>query len=570
MVERVRGWFCKSKEPKNNDMKFFAHTPIDAVKNIVAYKCAIDFVFDNDNVHNVAISGSYGSGKSSVLATYKKDSTKKFLHISLAHFRPSAEADNAANTSPPSITTQLEGKILNQLLHQIPYSKIKRTNFRVTEDRKKWYRIFATILFMPAVILGLYTSFFQYWTTFVESLTLNWRFIELTTRGEARLLAGALLLGFLAFLLYHLIKLQENRSFIKKASISGVEIEMCADNADSYFDKYLNEVLYLFSKIKADVIVFEDIDRFKSSLIFERLHEINILVNIKRKKTLRFFYLLRDDIFCGTDRLKFFDFIIPIIPVVNTSNSYNKFINCFVECGIKTEDESLIDLDFLQELSAFIGDMRLLQNICNEFLVYWNGHQFERIDHDPNKLFALIAYKNLFPKDFSDLQLERGFMFEIIGGNGKTRLIEVDVKRLQQIIVDKSTELEAVTHETALADELAIVHWNKIAVQVSNRYNPPVYSIIAQECIQKIESMRNQSRNDATLASLIAEYDRRATFCAEDETKRAQRIAGLEREIADARSDFATLNERRLRDIITPENIDAFLVKLNLVALRVN
>ena len=105
----------------------------------------------------------------------------------------------------------------------------------------------------------------------------------------------------------------------------------CEESDDSYFDKYLNEVLYLFENVDEDVVVFEDMDRFDASRIFERLREINTLVNLQRKKdnkpVLRFFYLLRDDIFISKDRTKFFDCIIPVVPVVDSSNSYNQFIS---------------------------------------------------------------------------------------------------------------------------------------------------------------------------------------------------------------------------------------------------
>ncbi|HIF6775982.1 TPA: hypothetical protein ACX37Z_004963, partial [Serratia marcescens] len=109
---------------------------------------------------------------------------------------------------------------------------------------------------------------------------------------------------------------------------------------ESYFDRYLNEVLYLFENVDADAIVFEDMDRFNSNNIFERLHEVNRLVNIQRdiaghnKSTLRFIYLLRDDIFISKDRTKFFDYIIPVIPVVDSSNSYDQFISHFDGGGI--------------------------------------------------------------------------------------------------------------------------------------------------------------------------------------------------------------------------------------------
>jgi hypothetical protein len=148
--------------------------------------------------------------------------------------------------------------------------------------------------------------------------------------------------------------------------------------------------------VETDVIVFEDMDRFNASRIFERLCEVNTLVNIQRQKKqqskkklkkkshekeeiepqeehskytpLRFFYLLRDDIFISKDRTKFFDYIIPIVPVVDSSNSYEQFIK-----QLKLADLfDKFDQGFLQSLSLYIDDMRILKNIFNEFVVYFN------------------------------------------------------------------------------------------------------------------------------------------------------------------------------------------------------
>ncbi len=78
----------------------------------------------------------------------------------------------------------------------------------------------------------------------------------------------------------------------------------------SYFDKYLDDVLYLLNESRADVIVFEDIDRFENNTIFAKIKELNVLVNNKRKiakksSKLVFLYLIRDDLFISKERTKF-------------------------------------------------------------------------------------------------------------------------------------------------------------------------------------------------------------------------------------------------------------------------
>ena len=52
-------------------MEFQKLTPIDDAE-IGVYEDALDYVFKNDDVLNVAISGPYSAGKSSLIETYKK------------------------------------------------------------------------------------------------------------------------------------------------------------------------------------------------------------------------------------------------------------------------------------------------------------------------------------------------------------------------------------------------------------------------------------------------------------------------------------------------------------------
>lgn len=240
---------------------------------------------------------------------------------------------------------------------------------------------------------------------------------------------------FIIFL-YTLIKKQSCKNLFKKLSVQGNEIEISEDgNNESCFDKYLNEVLYLFEQADVDVIVFEDIDRFQINQIFERLREINTLVNNRLKnenKTLKFLYLLKDDIFSSKERTKFFDFIIPVIPVIDSSNSYDKILEMF--SGENIEES------FLEEVSLFIDDMRLLRNISNEFKIYKG--RLGNINLNLNNLLGIVIYKNLFPRDFSDLQLNQGFVYYFFSNEEK--FIENERKKLDEKIVEYDKEIEKI------------------------------------------------------------------------------------------------------------------------------
>lgn len=325
-----------------------------------------------------------------------------------------------------------------------------------------------TIALLTAII---YFVFFDLWKSYVSVLPANWlkSVLELSAHPYALMIDGIIIIALSSFIIYGLIKIQKNKNVFRKLNLQGNEIEIFEESDDSYFDKYLNEVLYLFENVDADVIVFEDMDRFNANKIFERLREVNTLVNIqlqkenkKDKRILRFFYLLRDDIFVSKDRTKFFDYIIPIVPVVDSSNSYDQFISHFKKGGFFEK----FDESFLQGLSLYIDDMRLLKNIYNEFVIYFNRLNITELDC--NKMLAIIAYKNLFPRDFADLQLNQGFVCTLF--NNKEQFIAEEVKRLSEKITEIGHKIELAKNEhlktikeldAAFEDKKPIDCWNR-------------------------------------------------------------------------------------------------------------
>lgn len=416
-------------------------TPIDNVKMDV-YEDAINYAFDNPDIKNVAITGAYSAGKSSVLATYKKKHKKlKFMHISLAHF----ESPNQKNKNDVK-ESALEGKILNQLIHQIPSNKIPQTNFRIKQKVNVSSIILSTAELVLFIVSIAFFDHFNSWKNYLNTLPNNRLkyILMLTTHQYSLMIDGIVIIVLISLLIYKLLSIQKNKNIFRKLNLQGNEIEIFEENNESYFDKYLNEVLYLFENTDASAIVFEDIDRYNANEIFTRLREVNTLANLqleKDKKILRFFYLLRDDIFDSKDRTKFFDYIIPIVPVVNSSNSFDQFILHFKKSGIYER----FDENFLQGLSLYIDDMRLLKNIYNEFIIYFN--RLNTTELDCNKMLAIITYKNLFSHDFSDLQLNRGFVYTLFSKKEyfiKTEIEEINkrIKKLKNKIASSENEYQ--------------------------------------------------------------------------------------------------------------------------------
>ena len=505
-------------------MKFQKLTPTQEA-NLDGYSDALDFVFSDSDIRNIAISGAYSSGKSSVIESYEvKHQELKFIHISLAHFQQTESEDFKEDIQDVS-EKQIEGKILNQLIQQIPSEQIPQTNFHIKRRVSLWKPFRVSALTCALIALIAYCVNFDAWSGFVTNLNASWlhSLLMFTTSPACRFCGAMLAFALFCYFIYKLVQTQYGRNIFRKISVQGNEIEIFNTDNDSFFDKYLNEVLYLFENTKADCIIFEDIDRFDNVTIFERLREINTLVNIRlgeswknrrrrhyistRKRInperiatsnkeqftpLRFFYLLRDDIFENKDRTKFFDYILPVVPVLDSSNSYDKLKQYLEDAG----SIGRFSDHFLRGISLYIDDLRVLKNIYNEYLIY--NAKLEGIELISDKLFAMITYKNLFPRDFAELQLNRGYVYSLF--QGKTSLIVKRKKMLEEKINALNERIEYCKKEHL--ESLSELEWVK-QKKASNNVN--AYSPAAREYKEWMDNeypKRKQAIDDRESAAL--------------------------------------------------------------------
>lgn len=414
---------------------------------------ALEFAIDKSSeVTNVAITGNYGAGKSSIVESFEsKRKDKRFIHISLGQYDETIGSEkNGLNNR--QINT-IEGKIINQLLHQINPNQIRKSIFK-TLDAESQIKPFNISVYVGLVLLlSLYLLNISLWTGLIQ----NFSWLSWTTKPIISLLVLVILFVLIVYGFYFLLKLQKDFGFIKKLSLKAEKIEtdieiFSNDNSKvSYFDRYLDDVLYLFKQSGADVIVFEDIERFNDSRIFEKLKELNVVINRNRKanhkRKLVFFYLVKDDLFESQERTKFFDFIIPIVPVVTASNSHDILKKLLTEMW----EYGSLDKTFLFNISLYLDDMRLINNICNEYLTY--KETLSKLPLEREKIFSMVVYKNIFPKDFSLLQRNQGYLYELL--NSK----EIALKNRREELYSKIKELEKKiekAEEEQLNDELEL------------------------------------------------------------------------------------------------------------------
>jgi len=363
-------------------------TPTDDADPDGSYSKALSFAFEDPRIKNIAITGPYGSGKSSIIRTYEKNSTYKFLNISLASFK---EDNNSIDTS------LIERSILQQMLYgadanKLPYSRFKRIS------TPTWPLVKAMFLVLwPIILFFLY----QYRNELlnIESFSLTWFFLILLIEFSVL---------FPVILVSNIYKASFGLS-LKKFSLKNAEIETGELPENSILNRHLDEIIYFFQVTDYDVVVIEDLDRFGDPEIFVKLREINKLINDNKKacKQVKFLYALKDDMFAHKHRAKFFDFIIPVVPVINSSNSLEK-----MQERLKEHDFAIkVDTQFLREVSLYLDDMRLIHNIFNEFVIYYQRLKSESLD--VTKLLAMMIYKNVYPSDFEGLHHGNGAFFEI-------------------------------------------------------------------------------------------------------------------------------------------------------------
>lgn len=385
------------------------------------------------------MTGSYGAGKSSILKTFKAYYPEyHYVNVSLASFVEvnMSESDSTPKSNEDSFEEQLEYSILQQLFYHVKATNIPESRFGRIERTSRKKRIFVVVCILLFVVANL--------CLFCQEQVTKY-FLIPTEVLKSSFLFG---LSICVFILGICVILFQLILFIKKISIKNLTLDKATLEFEekknvSIMNRYLDEILYLFQEKKYNVVIFEDIDRFENTHIFTKLRELNLILNQSEEigRRIIFLYALKDDIFANAEeRTKFFDYIVPVIPFVNVSNSGDLFRR---KIAILHIPEAEVRSSFITDISVFVNDMRVLTNVVNEFDLYRN-----LLDKKLNKekLLAMILYKNLFPTDFSLLHQNKGVVYQTFFSAPKIRneIREDDSDRLKEI----DSEIQAISEET--------------------------------------------------------------------------------------------------------------------------
>lgn len=482
----------KSDEPNPNGYEALTPTLLEPEK-ASSYVGALNYAFYQPEIRNIAVTGPYGAGKSSVLKTWcwTQGETMRVLTVSLADFDMQKQASDDTDEKGKNgedgkneVTSEksIEYSILQQILYknkknELPYSRIERISGVTIEQILKSAALLTLTMMLAGVALFFLAP--DYLTAKLSLPVVLSQFL-LECPFAARL-SGAVLsvLSSLALLLY---QLHRTGIFDRKVSLDKVDILKGAvttkASSPSLLNVYIDEIVYFFDSTKYDVVIFEDLDRLNNNRIFIKLREINQIINncLSDRNPLKFIYAVRDDLFSSAEsRTKFFDFVIPVIPVMDSDNASDHFSNKFTE-----EEKSQKGLnECISRIATFIPDMRVMHNITNEFRLYQNI--VNNRENTP-KLLAMIAYKNLCAEDYHSIDKKDGIVFSFMDAYVERRihqryLSEVDAQITSEQNHLKQIDNERHTHREALRKELLAPYINEIYKDKLSFYTNTILSL---------------------------------------------------------------------------------------------
>lgn len=383
---------------------------------------------EHKNDHNIAITADYGEGKSSVINSFlnlkeNKEIKQETITVSLSKYN----YKNNDSTKQPcekshehngdysicehlhSVENRIEVQIINQILYQIDSKDIYLSKYKIKENLPDGWRWFLGVL-AAILIFSIYNLIFclsgniKEWSNWTDKLGLwlGWLVVIIP-------------LSIFAFFFVFYQQWQRISNIVFNVFGSKIETNYFKNNAFnlSIWDQEWREIIYIISSSKKNYIIFEDLDRLENYEILSKLKDLCLTLNNQKNKqknneneqnnkNIKFIYAISDSVFKNEkDKTKFFDLIIPILPVSNYWSRIGIWKSSLDPNHIPGEK-------LIEKMSNYIFDIRLIKHIANEYNIALSlNEKFlfliekENIQEFFNVLFCLIIIKNIFIDEFS-------------------------------------------------------------------------------------------------------------------------------------------------------------------------
>jgi hypothetical protein len=378
---------------------------------------------EHDSTRNVALTGAYGTGKSSVLAHLQEDEkyTNRIVRLSLSTIAPrdrGKDHTDEADDSPTSRVNQIQKEIVKQLLYRTAPRDVAQSRYRrATVPRSK--KEFTTALVFGLAIAGLLFLLGPLQPLISSLFAETWR----------QVLVYVIVAGLSVLVTWTFIVITRMRPVMSASVNATITTVTLTKQSDTYFDAYLDEIVYFFEATKCDIVVIEDIDRFEDAQVFDTLRALNGLLNNSGQigRRVVFVYAIRDSVFekigatedltdktvgkfsddhakealKRASRTKFFDVIIPVVPFISPDNARD------VLSKAMKSDDFKISPGLIRLAARHVPDMRMIYNIRNEFEVYRDQLVISKKslpDITDDLVFAIVLFKNTHLADYEKIR----------------------------------------------------------------------------------------------------------------------------------------------------------------------
>ncbi len=426
------------------------------------YVKALVKALEEPKIRNVALSGRYGVGKSSILHELARTRKSRVVELSLSTLAPLADEglDDAVPKQAKTTTNRIQQEIVKQLLYREKPSKTPGSRFRRIERFSICRELaFAGLAGTAIAIIALLTG----WTNQIVT--------ELMPQADPAPFSHAVVLVLGAFGAAVVRWGLYGRVQIRQLSAGAATVTL-DDHSVSYFDQYLDEIVYFFEVSTYNIVIFEDIDRFNDPRIFETLLALNTLLNAQRGDAhpIQFIYAIKDSIFdqaklnaeaeiaeiedpaqaeaVRANRTKFFDLVIPVVPFITHRSAKN------LVWKILDEVDSKVDVALTDLAARYIPDMRLIKNARNEFIVFRDrifSGAGRSLELSETELFAMMLYKCTHLADFETISIGKSNIDKLY--LAERALVSTQIARIQKELRksrDKLADIGNISTESEL------------------------------------------------------------------------------------------------------------------------
>lgn len=425
-------WFSKKKTEVSDEGKLYPKKL--SLGEMEPYNNQLNQIVVDKKIKNVAITGPYGIGKSSVLETYfqKRSIEKKSIFVNLPDFwqvktigknekiKNLQENGNDTETYEKKRTSNsaveesvLQKKILEQIVFgseaNVPFITIRKSN------TTSLYKVLI-FLILAALTLPSLGSSFSSW---------NWEYSWFNNLSIWDWFANITVLLFIGYAIWRLINLIKISKISVKIFGQGIAFE---EKNELPFSKYAEDLITFFKYSKKEYIIIEDLDRYEYTGIYKELRDLNQLINRSlKKKRVVFIYALRDTLITEKKerssvetKAKFFDYVIPILSNTSFNNGYEAIDQELNKICIENGEEikplnSLFEEKDLRLLGYFLNGQRVIKLIAAE-----TKHVLKRILDSSNiktskiediikyeglsvkEILGSVIYKNYYPNEYEE------------------------------------------------------------------------------------------------------------------------------------------------------------------------